>query len=64
MANEKLLNDAEAADILNVSPKILSVWRCTGRYNIPFVKVGRCVRYRASDLEKWLDSRTTRNGQV
>jgi hypothetical protein len=38
------------------------VWRSTGRYSIPFIKVGRKVRYRRSDLEGWLVTRTRSNG--
>ena len=44
-----LCDDKAAADILDVSPGTLSVWRSTGRYNLPFVKIGRKVRYRKSD---------------
>ena len=57
-----LLDGKQAASILNVSPGTLSVWRSTGRYSLPFVKVGRSVRYRLSDLESWLDGRTRING--
>jgi hypothetical protein len=32
--------------------------RTSGRYKIPFVKVGRLVRYRRADLDAWLTSRT------
>jgi excisionase family DNA binding protein len=58
----ELIDETEAADFLNISPGTLSVWRSTGRYSIPFVKVGRRVRYRRSDLEAWLQSRTRSNG--
>lgn len=54
----ELLSEREAAAVLDVAPGTLSVWRSTGRYPIPFVKVGRKVRYRQADLEKWLESRT------
>ncbi|MFZ1936148.1 MAG: helix-turn-helix domain-containing protein [Thermoguttaceae bacterium] len=53
-----LLDEKQAAEILNVTPGTLSVWRCTRRYPIPYVKVGRAVRYRLVDLEKFLASRT------
>lgn len=56
--SKKLLDENEAADFLTISPGTLSVWRSTQRYNIPFVKVGRRVRYRQTDLDKWLESRT------
>lgn len=53
-----LVDEKAAADILGVSGGTLSVWRSTGRYALPYVKVGRRVRYRLSDLEKWLEQRT------
>ena len=36
---------------------ILRVWRSTGRYNLPFVKIGRVVRYRRGDLAAFIDCR-------
>ena len=57
-----LLDEKQAATVLNVKPGTLSVWRSTGRYSIPFVKVGRSVRYRLDDLNAWLESRTQANG--
>ena len=57
-----LLNEKAAANFLDVEPGTLSVWRSTGRYKIPFIKVGHLVRYRRADLEAWLDSRTHSNG--
>ena len=57
-----LLTEQEAAEFLGVAPGTLSVWRSTGRYSVPFVKVGHLVRYRPLDVEKWLESRTRANG--
>ena len=57
-----LLSETEAAHLLTVSPGTLSVWRSTGRYNLPFVKVGRRVRYKRADLLAWLDNRTRESG--
>ena len=57
-----LLNEKAAADFLDLKPGTLSVWRSTGRYQIPFLKVGHLVRYRRADLEAWLESRTRTNG--
>ena len=56
----KLLSDPEAAELLCVTPQTLAVWRCKKRYNLPYIKVGRKVRYREADLLAWLDSRTQR----
>lgn len=57
-----LLDEVSAAAVLAVTPGTLAVWRCTGRYNLPFIKVGRKVRYRRTDLDAWLEARTRTNG--
>jgi excisionase family DNA binding protein len=59
---DPLLQPIEASEYLGVTIRTLSVWRCTGRYNLPFVKVGRLVRYRKSDLDIWLENRARNNG--
>ncbi len=60
--NPDLVDEREAAEILGVAPGTLSVWRSTGRYSLPFVKVGRNVRYSRTGLHAWLESRTRNNG--
>lgn len=60
--NQDLVDESEAAEILDVVPGTLSVWRSTGRYNLPFVKIGRKVRYSRTALNAWLESRTRTNG--
>lgn len=57
-----LLDEKLAAAKLDVTPGTLSVWRSTGRYSLPFVKIGRKVRYRLSDLDLWIAKRTRQNG--
>ena len=57
-----LLDERKAAAVLGLSPGTLSVWRSTGRYQVPFVKVGHLVRYRVADLDAWLESRTRTTG--
>ena len=54
----KFMTEKEAANYLSVKPQTLCAWRCTRRYNLRFVKVGRLVRYREEDLEAFLESRT------
>lgn len=61
-ASRDLLNEKEAAQILDTSPGTLSVWRSTGRYKLPFLKVGHNVRYRRADLLAWLDARVRQSG--
>jgi len=57
-----LIGEQEAAEILGLSPGTLSVWRSTGRWGLPFIKVGRNVRYSRTGLNTWLVSRTRSNG--
>lgn len=57
-----LLSESQAADLLSISPGTLSVWRSTGRYALPYVKIGARVRYRRSDLQSWIDSRLHATG--
>lgn len=52
---EPLLDRKSAAKYLNVSPGTLAVWDCTGRYDLNPLKVGRAVRYRRSDLDRFLE---------
>lgn len=61
-AGTDLLDEQAAARHLTVSAGTLSVWRSTGRYALPFLKVGRMVRYRRSDLDAWLAARTRETG--
>jgi excisionase family DNA binding protein len=53
--SDQLLTPEEVADLFDVSPQTLASWRTTGRYDLPFLKIGRLVRYRASDVEEFLD---------
>lgn len=51
------VDEAAAAHILSIKKSTLSNWRCTGRYNLPYVKTGRLVRYRVADLAAWVARR-------
>ena len=58
---EPLLDRKSAARYLAVSPGTLAVWDCTKRYpGLKSIKVGRAVRYRRSDLDKFLEERLVR----
>jgi excisionase family DNA binding protein len=63
-ATSNLLTREQAAQYLGVTPGTLSVWACTHRYDLPYVRVGRSVRYRLRDLEAFLESRTVRPGNT
>lgn len=59
---DPLLNDPQATAFLSLAPGTLSVWRSTGRYKLPFIKIGRSVRYRRSVLAQFLENRTRISG--
>ena len=51
---QALRDEAFAAEYIGVKPGTLQVWRSTKRYPLPYLKVGRLVRYRQSDLDAFL----------
>ncbi len=55
-ARDQLVTTAQAAEVLGIAEGTLTIWRCTRRAELPYFKVGRCVRYRRSDLDAWLSS--------
>lgn len=56
MNNEdKLLSPEQVADILGVKKNTLAVWRSTGRYPLPFKRIGRRIRYLQSEVQHFLD---------
>lgn len=57
MPHDPLLDTKEAAAHLQLAPGTLTAWRSTGRYQLPYTKVGRNVRYRRSVLDAFLASR-------
>jgi predicted site-specific integrase-resolvase len=58
--NNKLLTAEQVSDILGVNTHTLAVWRCTGRYNLPYIKAGRLVRYSEQEIKSFID-RSTRD---
>lgn len=55
---ERLMTPPEAAEILGTTEGTLRVWRCTKRYPLPYVRLGRAIRYRESDVLNFITSRT------
>ncbi len=54
----ELLTPAQMAQILGVSVGTLAVWRCTKRYPLPYIKVGRSVRYSRAQGYQFIQART------
>lgn len=57
MQSTKLLTPAEVAEILGVTVQTLAVWRCADRYPLQYVKVGSRVRYRPTDVDRFVERR-------
>ena len=53
---DRLLTDLEACEYLRIRPRQLYTWRMQGL--IPFIRIGRALRYRQSDLDRALDALT------
>ncbi len=53
----KMLTRKDAAEYLGVTEGTLAVWASTGRYKLPFIKVGRKVLYAVEHLDNFLESR-------
>ncbi|MBT1166735.1 helix-turn-helix domain-containing protein [Bifidobacterium simiarum] len=43
--------------ILGIPTSTLARW-CSERRELPYVKVGRVIRYRRGDLDRWINRRT------
>lgn len=56
----ELLTEAEFCDLARIKPQTAAVWRSSKRYALPYVKVGRLVRYRKADVLAFLEARTVR----
>jgi excisionase family DNA binding protein len=53
--SKQLLTTREAANYLGLKENTLEIWRCVGRYNLPYARVGgRAIRYRISDLDAFI----------
>ena len=55
-----LFRTEEAAERLTVSKATLEAWRCRGGGPV-FLKLGKAVRYRLSDLDAFTESRLMNN---
>lgn len=55
--NKQLLTKEQVSEILGVTVGTLAVWRTTKRYNLPYVKSGRLIRYREEDVQAFINSR-------
>lgn len=57
LSSDPLLDELQAAKLLNLSTRTLQAWRVSGA-GPPFVRAGRAIRYRHSDLLSWISANT------
>lgn len=55
----KLLTPDETANILGITKGTLDVWRCTKRYELNFIKIGKRVMYRSEDILDFIQKRSS-----
>jgi DNA-binding transcriptional regulator YiaG len=54
MNRQKLISAEQAADYLGVSSRTLANWRCRSWPNVPYIKLGRCIKYSLTDLDIYI----------
>lgn len=52
-----LLTPKDAAKQLGTTAGTMNIWRSTGRWNLPYVKIGRLVRYKQEDIDAFIARR-------
>jgi|TARA_B110000908_G_scaffold165025_1_gene213861 hypothetical protein len=57
---QKLNTPEQEAIRLNLSPRTMAKARSTGQPAIPFIKIGKTVRYNPEAVDQWL-AKNTRN---
>ena len=58
-AESPLLTEVEAADALRLSTRTLQAWRIK-KVGPQFIRAGRAVRYRETDLADWIEASVIR----
>lgn len=53
--NGKLKTEHEVATLLNIKVTTLRSWRTKGLKDLPFVRVGRCIRYDPGDVDDYIE---------
>ena len=56
------LSRDQAAKYLGMTAGTLAVWACTGRHNLPFVKIGNKVFYQKDTLDAFLAAHVVGGG--
>ncbi len=52
-SKEKMLSRREAAEFLGLRENTLAIWAIKKRYDLPMYKVGKNIKYKIADLQKF-----------
>ncbi len=55
MENDRLLSQKEVVAWTGMSPAWFEISRFKGT-GIPYVKIGRSIRYKTSEVQRWIES--------
>lgn len=58
-----VLNTFEAARYVHLSPAYLNIARGGKLKGPDYVRIGKSIRYRVQDLDRWLEERLVRGGR-
>ena len=61
-ARDRLNTRDEAAEQIRMKSQTLAVWKSTGRYSLPCVKIGNRAMYRQSDIDAFIAANTINTG--
>jgi excisionase family DNA binding protein len=50
-----LMTPAEVAAMLRVNVQTLALWRCSGRSDLRFTRIGKSIRYRRADVLDFIE---------
>jgi len=54
LPSSSFLNEREVASILGIQYKTLTTWRHTRAVELPYLKLGRAVRYQVGDIRQFI----------
>jgi len=57
---DALIDTDGASTLLSVPSATLAKWRSTGEVRIPYVRLGRQIKYRTSDLKRFIETSTVK----
>ena len=55
---DKLLTRKQAAELLHCKESTLATWKSTKRYSLPYIKIGKNIRYKLSDIITFIEKNT------